>query len=409
MEAASLIIFLLVYLGMMLGCWPGLALDRTGIALLGAIAFIELQRISIAQATSYVDLPSLAILFSFMIISAQFYFSGFYTHIIEQMESWKLTPPQLLSVVILISASLSAVLINDIVCLALTPLIIKVCFRKKLNSIPFLIGLACSSNIGSALTLVGNPQNLLIGQVLNISFAQYIKFSLIPCLLALLAIWIIIKCQVKENWFEEAREVNTEMIPFNRWQSKKGIIVILALLIVFIFTDLPRDQVSLVAAGFLLLSRKMASQTMLSFIDWQLLVLFIGLFIVNRSFLNINDVNIFAKALETDHIDINSPIWIVLISLILSNIVSNVPAVMLLLPFIKTSFDGSLLALSSTFAGNLFIVGSIANLIVVSQASQFNVKIDWKKYIKIGFPVTIVSFVIILGWIYLISHSDFIK
>ena len=403
MEAAALIIFLLVYLGMILGCWPGLALDRTGIALLGAIAFIELQQISVSQAASYIDLSALAILFSFMIISAQFYFSGFYTHIIELIEKWPLTPSQLLFAVICISASLSAMLINDIVCLALTPLIIKVCFRKKLNPIPFLLALACSSNIGSALTLVGNPQNLLIGQVLNISFAQYIKFSSMPCLLGLLATWLIIKFQVKEDWFEEGKEISPETIPFDRWQSRKGIIVILVLLMIFLFTDLPRDQVSLAAAGFLLLSRKMASQTTLSFIDWQLLVLFIGLFIVNRSFLSISNINSVPQLLQSYHIDMSLPIWIVLISLILSNIVSNVPAVMLLLPFIKTSNGGSLLALSSTFAGNLFIVGSIANLIVVSQASQFGVKIDWKTYVKIGFPVTGASFIIILGWLYLIS------
>ena len=121
---------------------------------------------------------------------------------------------------------------------------------------------------------------------------------------------------------------------------------------------------------------------MLSFIDWQLLVLFIGLFIVNRSFLHINEVNSLPGILENYSIDLNSPLWIVLISLILSNIVSNVPAVMLLLPFIKTSSEGSLLALSSTFAGNLTYVGSIANLIVISQASRFNVKIDWKTYAK---------------------------
>lgn len=403
MEIAALIIFLLVYLGMILGCWPGLALDRTGIALLGAIAFIELQGIGTTQAVSYIDLPALAILFSFMIISAQFYFSGFYTHLIERMENWKLSPSRLLFVIILISASLSAVLINDIVCLALTPLIIKVCLRKKLNPIPFLIGLACSSNIGSAITLVGNPQNLLIGQILDIPFARYIKFSFVPCVLALLATWLIIKFQARENWFEEGKEIDPETIPFDRWQSRKGILVISVLLLIFLFSDLPRDQVSLVAAGFLLLSKRMASQTMLSFIDWQLLVLFIGLFIVNRSFLSVNDVGALPRFLNSYHIDLSSPIWIIVISLILSNLVSNVPAVMLLLPFIKSSSEGSLLALSSTFAGNLFIVGSIANLIVISQAAQFDVQIDWKKYVRTGLPVTAVSFIIILGWIFLIT------
>lgn len=402
MEVAALIIFLLVYLGMILGCWPGLALDRTGIALLGAIAFIELQGINISQATSYVDLSALAILFSFMIISAQFYFSGFYTHVIERMENWSLSPSHLLFVIIVISAALSAMLINDIVCLALTPLIIKVCFRKKLNPIPFLIGLACSSNIGSALTLVGNPQNLLIGQVLNISFVEYFKFSLIPCILALFTTWFVIKFQMNNNWYKNGQDIHPETIPFNRWQSKKGIIVIAILLIIFLFTDLPRDRVSLIAAGCLLLSRKMASQTMLSFIDWQLLVLFIGLFIVNKSFLNIHDISSLPQSLKNYHLDLSSPFGIIFISLILSNIVSNVPAVMLLLPFIKTTSNGSLLALSSTFAGNLSIVGSIANLIVISQAAQYDVKIDWKEYIKIGFPVTLMSFIIILGWVYLV-------
>ena len=338
-----------------------------------------------------------------MIVSAQFYYSGFYTHIIERMEKWSLTASQLLLAIILISASLSAVLINDIVCLALTPLIIKVCFRKKLNPIPFLIGLACASNIGSALTLVGNPQNLLIGQVLSIPFIQYLKFSIVPCLLGLLATWIIIRFQVNEEWFEERQEINPETIPFNYWQSRKGILVIVVLLLIFLFTDMPRDKISLVAAGFLLLSRRMASQTMLSFIDWQLLVLFVGLFIVNRSFLNMYDADSLPRFLERYHIDLQITCLDCPDFIILSNIVSNVPAVMLLLPFIKTHFDGSLLALSSTLAGNLFIVGSIANIIVISQASQYGIKIDWRKHIKVGFPVTIITFVITVAWIYLIS------
>lgn len=402
MEIGAVIIFFLVYLGMILGFWPGLALDRTGIALLGAIAFIEWKNISVAQATSYVDLSAIAILFSFMIISAQFYFSGFYTHVMERMGKWNLSPSRLLFVVICISGMLSAVLINDIVCLALTPLMIKVCFKKKLNPVPFLLGLACASNVGSALTLVGNPQNLLIGQVINISFIQYLKFSLIPCLLGLVAIWFVIRLQ-KNEWFQESQEIDLETIPFNYWQSSKGIVVIVVLILIFLFTDLPRDQIALFAAGFLLLSRKMASQTMLSFIDWQLLVLFIGLFIVNGSFLSSNETHSFLKILDNYHIHLHTPFWIGVISLVLSNIVSNVPAVMLLLPFIKTNLDGSILALTSTLAGNLMIVGSIANLIVITQASIFGIKINWKMHLAVGLPVTIMTFLIMAGWLYLIA------
>ena len=402
MEVAAIIIFILVYLGMIFGSWPGLALDRTGIALLGAIAFIELRGISITQATSYINLSALSILFSFMIISAQFYFSGFYTRVIEGMEKWKLSPPELLFVVILISATLSAVLINDIVCLALTPLIIKVCFRKKLNAIPFLIALACSSNIGSALTLVGNPQNMLIGQVLDIPFTQYLKFSLIPCILGLMFTWIIVRYQIKDRWYEENQEIYPEIIPFDLWQSNKGIFVIGTLLFLFLFTDLPRDRISLVAAGFLLLSPRMASHSMLSFIDWQLLVLFIGLFIVTGSFLDMNKTKIFMQNVGND-LNFRSPFSIILIALVLANIVSNVPAAMLLISFIKTTFDGSVLALSSTLSGNLFIIGSIANIIVITQAAQYGIKIDWKKHLRVGLPLTVITLLITAGWIYLIS------
>lgn len=403
MELAALVIFALVYLGMILGCWPGLALDRAGIAFLGALAFIGLENISISQAVNYIDLSALAILFSFMIISAQFYFSGFYTYVVDRISKWILTPEQLLLAVILVSAILSSVLINDIVCLALTPLIIKACYRKELNPIPFLIGLACASNIGSALTLIGNPQNLLIGQVLHIPFDQYLKLSLVPCLLGLFATWFIIKYQVKGNWFKASKEIDFEIIPFNLWQSCKGVMVIGVIFLMFLFTDLPREKLALVAAGFLLLSRRMASQTLFGFIDWQLLLLFIGLFIVNGSFLSIHDINLLPEFLAHYNIDLHSSTWIFSISVVLSNIVSNVPAVMLLLPLIDNPFHGSLLALSSSLAGNMFIIGSLANIIVIAQASQLGVKINWKNHMAIGLPVTVISLGILLGWFYLIS------
>lgn len=393
------IIFCLVYAGLILGNIPGLALDRTGIALLGAIAFILFQGISLTDVAKYVDFSALAILFSFMILSAQFYYSGFYTNVVERIQRWKITPSQLLFVVILISGGLSAVLINDIVCLALAPLVIRGCFFNKLNPLPFLLGLACASNIGSALTLVGNPQNLLIGQVLHIPFASYLGYAFVPCLLGLLATWFVIHKHTGSNWFQEPPESHFETIPFQAWQSTKGIIVAGILLAIFFIFDWPRDHVALVAAGVLLLSRRMASQTMLSFIDWQLLVLFIGLFIVNRAFLD-TGMGEFTHLLAK----YQSPLWIFFLSVVLSNVVSNVPAVMLLLPFIKTEIDGSLLALSSTLAGNMFLLGSLANLIVASQAANYGVKITWREHLRIGSPVAIITLAITLGWLWLVRQ-----
>ncbi|CDZ80222.1 Inner membrane protein YbiR [Candidatus Rubidus massiliensis] len=400
MQIGSLAIFILVYLGMVLGSWPGLAIDRTGIALLGAIAFIELQNITIGEATQYIDAPSLAILFSFMIISAQFYYSGFYTKVVQEWDKRNFTPRKLLFNIIVASALLSAILINDIVCLALTPLIINICSKKNLNPIPFLLGLVFSSNIGSALTLIGNPQNLLIGQVKEISFTGYLQFSFVPCFLSLLATWAIIVFLYQKNWYASHDIKSLKEITYDNWQSKKGIVVICIVLFFFIFTNLPRDKISLAAAGILLLSRKMASKTILNFIDWQLLVLFIGLFIVNKSFLQMNSLSSISNYLPLSFIDLNNPFWLIAVVVITSNLISNVPAVMLMLPFIETDFQGSLLAIASTFAGNLFIVGSIANIIVVTQASNMGITIDWKKYLKLGFPITMGSFLILIVWLY---------
>ena len=225
MQIGSLAIFILVYLGMVLGSWPGLAIDRTGIALLGAIAFIELQNITIGEATQYIDAPSLAILFSFMIISAQFYYSGFYTKVVQEWDKRNFTPRKLLFNIIVASALLSAILINDIVCLALTPLIINICSKKNLNPIPFLLGLVFSSNIGSALTLIGNPQNLLIGQVKEISFTGYLQFSFVPCFLSLLATWAIIVFLYQKNWYASHDIKSLKEITYDNWQSKKGIVL----------------------------------------------------------------------------------------------------------------------------------------------------------------------------------------
>lgn len=403
MELTALIIFFLVYAGMIFGSWPGLAIDRTGIALLGAIAYILVQDIQLADVVSYIDLSTIAILFSFMVVSAQFYYSGFYTHLVDRLVKWNLSPSQLLLIVILASAGLSAFLLNDIVCLALTPLIIQGCSHKKLNPFPFLLGLACASNIGSTITLIGNPQNILIGQTLKIPFVKYMAYSAAPCILGLLATWWIILRHTKNNWAEKKSLIEFTSIPYNKWQSTKGLALIVLLVIAFCFFNVPRDHISLIAAGIILLSRQMSSKTMLNFIDWQLLVLFIGLFIVNRSFLDGRHLDSLLLTLQNYNIDFHSPIWVFLSSSILSNLVSNVPAVMLLLPFANTEFSASLLAVTSGLAGNMFIVGSIANLIVISQASNFGIKISWKKHLAIGLPIAILTLLLTAGWFYLIS------
>lgn len=404
-----LVVFILVYAGMIFGNLPGLALDRTGIALLGAIAMIEVKQLALHKALAAVDLPSIAILFSFMVISAQLYHSGFYELSIQKLIQKKLRPERLLFIVIFFSAFLSALLINDIVCLALAPLILKMSLKKKLNPQPFLFALALSSNIGSALTLIGNPQNMLIGQVFRLSFSHYVALALVPCVLGCIACWWLLCRLYRDKWHVpvEIHPPKESSIAVDRWQSFKGIFVVFALVLLFFLVDIPREYFSLAGAGLLLLSRKSASKLMLNSVDWLLLVLFIGLFIVNYGFAETGLLKQFLLYSESKGINLSHSLWLFPMSAVLSNIVSNVPAVMLLIPFVQNNFGAALLAVSSTFAGNFLLIGSIANLIVAQEAAKQNVPFPWKKHFVLGAPITLFTLLVSALWAYVLFKVGF--
>lgn len=400
METAVLVVFVLVYVGMSLGELPGLALDRTGVALLGAIGVVALEDQTIARAWSAVDMPTLFLLFGMMVISAQFRLAGVYAGAVRQLVTAELSPRVLLALVVGLVGLLSAVLTNDVVCLAMTPVLVEGCARRRLDPLPFLLGLACASNVGSAATLIGNPQNILIGQALHLSFGGYLLDAGVPALLGLGATWAVIAFQFRGRWHRETALPSIDAPPFNRWQSWKGLSVTAVLIIAFLFWhDLPRDGVALVCAGVLLLSRRMASHAMISLVEWQLLVLFIALFIVNDAFQRTGAMDDVMQALQAQGVDPTQPVTLFALSAVLSNIVSNVPATMLLLPSATHPLAGPVLGLSSTLAGNLFIVGSIANIIVVNAARPLGVTIDFRTHLRTGVPVTVVTLAIAAGWL----------
>lgn len=403
------VVFILVYLGMVLGNLPGLALDRTGIALLGGIFILLFGHFSPAELMDAIDWSTIATLFGLMILSAQFYFSGFYHLIMQKMEKMVLTPSFFLLLVIFISGTLSAVLINDIVCLALTPVFAMICFNKSWNPTPFLLGLATSANIGSAITLIGNPQNILVSESIDLSFKAYFYEAAVPSILGLGWIWTIIKYQNKNNWIlkQNLSSKSFESFQLDKWQIVKGILLLIILLCFFFVSFIPRYQLVLAAAGILLLSRKMASEKMLGFIDWQLIILFFGLFLINFAFLH---SEIAAKAnewMQKYHFDLANPIRLYVTSFFLTNIVSNVPAVMLLLSFVQEPIQGTVLALSSTLAGNLFLTGSIANLIVIAKAKTLGIHISWKEHFKVGLPISVGSILLSIFWLYVRHYSRF--
>jgi len=392
-------IFIIVYLGMILGGLPFLQLDRTGVALLGAIAIVALGELTPEQAALSIHLPTLLLLFSFMVISAQMRLGGFYTWATMRVASLPLAPGRLLAAAMLMAAALSAVFSNDIVCLAVAPVLTEACLRRRLDPVPFLLGLACAANIGSALTLIGNPQNMLIGEVLRLSFSGYLAVAIVPVMLGLAAAWLLIAWQSRGRWQSTAEpagepERREDGAGLDRWQTGKGLAVAGALMAVFLFTSWPREVAALTGAGVLLMNRQLHSNKMLGLVDWELLVLFIGLFVVNHAIAHTGLTASGIAWLAATGLPLAEPAMLFGTSFVLSNVVSNVPAVMLLLPAATEAFSGPMLALVSTFAGNLLLVGSIANIIVVDAARRHGVAIDWRRHARTGIPVTLATLAI---------------
>jgi Na+/H+ antiporter NhaD/arsenite permease-like protein len=375
MTVTVVTIFLIVYLGMIVGGLPFLQLDRTGVALLGAIALVTTGDLTPEQAAASIHLPTLLLLFSFMVLSAQMRLGGFYAWVTRHIAELPVAPGALLAAVIVTVAVLSAIFSNDIVCLAVAPVLADACLRRNLDPVPFLLALACAANIGSAATLIGNPQNMLIGTVLKLSFAGYFLEAIVRVAVGLAALWALLLLQTRGRWHVASTAsvpANTDNdTPLDGWQTAKGLLVAGALIVVFLFTDLPRDVAALTGAGVLLMSRRLHSTATLGLVDWELLILFIGLFVVNHALEHTGLTGQAVQALAAHGFPVTEPAPLFASTLILSNVVSNVPAVMLLLPAATEPYAGPMLALVSTLAGNLFIVGSIANIIVGITALWF--------------------------------------
>lgn len=397
-------IFLLTYGGVALGRIPGLMLDRTGIALLGAIAMVVSGAVPLHEAVGAIDLPTILLLYALMVVSAQLRLGGFYTWVALRSASLVARPGVLLAAVMGLAALLSALLANDIVCLAFTPVLCATLLAAGRHPLPYLLGLAMASNIGSAATIIGNPQNMLIGQVGRLDFAAFLLWCGPPSLLALAAAYALIRWFYRGTLQAETPPPSgaqaTSWPEFNRWQSTKGLAAT-GLLVLLFLTPLPRELSAITVAGVLLCSRRMHSRQILELVDWHLITLFCALFIVIHA---ITSYGLPARIIETLTAHGISPTELVTltgVATLMSNLVSNVPAVMLLVRFLdpNQSAQWYTLAVASTFAGNLLVIGSIANLIVIEQARPFGVAISFREHAKIGVPVTLSSLLILLLWL----------
>ncbi|MGO9121546.1 MAG: anion transporter [Desulfomonilaceae bacterium] len=401
------VIFFITYTGIALGSVPGLAIDRTGIALLGAIAMLTTGTLSENETVKAINAPTILLLYSLMVLSAQFTLGGFYTRVALGIVKFVTRPEVFLLALIFSSALLSAVVANDIVCLAFTPVICVASVRASLKPVPFVLALAAASNIGSAATIMGNPQNMLIGQVGGLEFGRFVLWCLPPTLVSLFALYFIMLLMYRGKWRDESLELskNAEEWPeYDAYQSTKAL-MLTAVLILLFFTNIPREFSALTIAGVILCSRKMTTRSILVLVDWHLITLFCALFIVVEGVSKYGIPQSAVLLLKISGYDINDPLVLSSVTVVLSNLVSNVPAVMVLLKNIglEQTKNLYLLALVSTYAGNLFVIGSIANLIAIEQAKVYNVSVSFWAHARVGIPVTAASVFIALGWAFLVG------
>lgn len=392
MPLLPLILFVLTYLGLALGRIPPLRLDRTGFAVLGAVAFLATGSISVEEAKRAVDAPTLIVLFGMMLLSAQYRLSGLYTVIGDRL-SKVADPRRLLLGTILVTALLSAVLTNDVVCFALTPLLLGSLVASGRPPLPYLLAIALASNIGSALTPIGNPQNILIAQSFGLPFLPFVLACLAPVVLSLGVLHVFVARTLSTDVAHpSAASLKTdEAIPLDRWQAAKAVLLTGAVIALFL-SPVPAPLTALGLVGVVLTSRRMHTREVLSLVDWHLLALFIGLFVVVRGFEISGWTEAARDALAAAGADLTTPGVLVPGVALLGNLVGNVPAVMLMLPFVgREPATGYALALASTFAGNAVLVGSIANIIVAEQAERLGVRIGFRDHLRLGLPVTLIS------------------
>ncbi|MET0598635.1 MAG: SLC13 family permease [Mesorhizobium sp.] len=405
--AITLVIFVVSYAAIALGSLPGFRLDRTGVALVGAIALIATGGISMDAAWQSVSFATMALLFALMVVSATFGATGFYMHVAKSVASLKTKPAALLAAFILTAAVLSAVFTNDVVVLAMTPLLIEITLSRGLNPVPFLLAFCFAANNGSAATLIGSPQNMLIGNGLDLTFPAFLQINALPAILSLGFIWLVMALLYRRRWTlpaDKARPAAEPAVPLDRPETVKALVVTLVLLAAFLFTDWPHPVVALVAAGAMLTSRRIASSDILGRIDGSLLLLFFGLFIINRALAETGVPTLLVEELRHAGLDIRAPLPLFVAISLISDIVGNSPAVMMVLPYVRqTGVEGTAAALTlgSAFSSNVVVFGSLAGIIVTEEARKRGIVISPREFMRAGVPVSLGSMALAAAWILL--------
>ncbi|PLZ85835.1 anion transporter [Fischerella thermalis CCMEE 5198] len=395
LKFATYIFLGLTYLGLALGYLPGLRMNRAAIALVGSAFLIALGIVSLQEAWQAIDPTTIVFLLSMMVVNANLTYAGFFPQALSLLLRLTRSPLGILIALTFGSGILSAFFLNDTLALIFTPLVLSLTQALRLNPIPYLLAIAGATNIGSVATLSGNPQNILIGSFSGVHYLDFMRV-MTPIAVTGLAIQVILLCLLYPN---VRSIVPCEHLPTGKKRIfkplyNKTLIITTGLLIAFA-VGLPLAESALVAASLLLITRRVKPQRILQKVDWNLLVMFSGLFILTKATQKLNLLQPFTYA-------VNSAAGLLGVTAILSNLISNVPAVLLLHPLIAKDDTQSwlLLAAASTLAGNLTLFGAVANLIVVEAAAELGYKLTFWEHLRFGVPVTVLTLLVVYLWIH---------
>jgi Na+/H+ antiporter NhaD/arsenite permease-like protein len=387
------LIFVATYAVIAIGRFPGARLDRAGAALVGASLMVASGTLSLPEAYRAIDLDTITLLLGMMIVVANLRFAGFFGLAAAAIARHARRPVLLLAGIVAVSGTLSAFLVNDTVCLMLAPLVAETAIALGRTPLPYLLAVAMASNIGSTATITGNPQNIVIASVSHISYVDFAA-ALSPVAaagLGIAAVAIIIA--FPREFLTRARLAAVERAQrCNRALLAKSLFATAAM-VAFFFLGQPPAKVAIVVGALLLVTRRIKPARVYAEIDWALLLMFAGLFILvaglEKAVLT-PDVRVHLTALG-----LARPAGLAAVAAILSNLVSNVPAVLVLKPFVAALADPRhawlVLAMAATLAGNLTILGSVANLIVVERARRYGITIGFWSYFRIGAPLTLAT------------------
>jgi len=405
---AALLIFLLVYIAMGFGKIPGFKVDRTGAAVVGAMAMLAAGSISPQASWDAIDYKTIGLLFGLMVMSGAFAVSGFYDWTAQKVATLRASPPALLAVFIVVSGLLSSILTNDVVVVAMTPLLVSITLARGLNPIPFLLAFCFAANTGSVGTLIGSPQNMIAAQSLDVSFVELLKVAGVPALLSLPVVWGIIAFLFRGKWTIEKKQMTNapqaKAVPLNILETIKASTVMVVTVVLFVLDIWPQEVVALAAAGILLINRSISSNDVLKEVDGNLLLLIMGLFVVNAAMASTGLPQLLLTELKHLGVDLNDPLALYWTGAALSNIVGNSPTVMLLVPYLQVGANAealcAALALGTGFSSNMVIFGSLAGIVVVEQSKAHGVTISFMDFAKAGLPVATVCLVLSALWIY---------